>query len=449
MNANPDKENSVSATAQKIAEEWSEVIVSWRWFERTGKVEGEVADDMLRAAQTTRKGVSLSKRLLAGSDNEWVKACREAKAAVEHFINKNTLPEYALNVRTALMPAGDGPSSGHQIGFLGEPTTVLATARRLIKKSSMQEFDDHVHYLLKAVYAAVERLHEHWNEVVASERKRLGERLFRPEDYDVDVRNLVGCTLRYRKVTDIDVDWKELCPGIYEREARIAAEERKETVKNAALAFAETLVKFVEQVVRQLGNRVRLNPLPGQRKVKVLIDPQQGTTAEVDVTDAEVCSQLTHADDPDNVPEDHVLVELRLQKTGKGKSPVVWLAEPMREKDFRELLRPYETLQKNRLYASSLDNIKDQLEAFLNVGEAFGPYRDIVAGGIQKIKDMMSAASGSMNSAVIAEQLRSGEYFRSQFRRTLEDVANQIKRAVGEAKDQRRSIRKSLIGNVG
>jgi hypothetical protein len=236
--------------------------------------------------------------------------------------------------------------------------------------------------------------------------------------------------------TGVDVDWKELCPEIYEREAETCRQTFAMVVENAALEFSKQFVAYVGQVVEQLGNRTRLNPVEGPKWAKY--------------ADAELTELLEHEDDPDRIPEGHVLPKVRLRKGQgqKGRSDEVSFEEPIRRVVYLDELRPYETTERRKLYDSTVENLKAQMDRFLAVGNLLGPYQEIIGESVDRVKKLLSKGSAGLKPGEIAEELRGSNVFRNEMKSVLAGVATAVESAMGEAVAVRRKVDMSQAADL-
>lgn len=417
-------DKDVEATAETLLKACSKVRVRRSWFSTSAKIDDATMGEMMgeKVSKTIKDAISVSKRLLKSRHKALVGAT-QAYAAISAYVDSMTIPLIALKA------SGNDDSVRKDGGV------------RLIQKKDMIEFDGRMQYLIGVLNTAVQKLQEAMPQIMEEDRVRLDKLntgLFKAGDYPEDVTKLIGVVYSFEPI-GVDADWAVLCPEIYARESINARKKYEAVVESAAVEYATRLVKYVEQVTRQLGNRTRLSPKKEFKGQSVTYDDD--STSMVDVSEAEVLRKLTHTDD-DEIAEGHVRVRLRLNKDAgaKGKSTEVWL-KAMKETDYYLLMQPYETEEKNKLFDSTIDNLKAELEAFANVGEMFGPYKDVVSGGIEKIRGMLKQASSSMNTTAITNQLRDGVFFRNQMKGTLEEVAKAVEQQVTVAKERRRTVK--------
>ncbi len=426
------EEDKVEQTAAEMLQGSSEVRIRINWFGTTAKVDDEIAAEMLKDQNADRKAVSISKRLLA-SKHEALLAVKEARKSIEEHVRAWTIPMIALKVADKHKAVGDDALTRKDAGI------------RIIQKKDMEGFDDRLNYLAGVLDTAAGGLQAKMPEIMNEDKERLGN-LWKQSDYPKDVTKLIGVEVTYKSVS-LDVDWMTLCPKIYEREQANAKKKFEAVVENAAVEFASRFVKYVQQVVDQLGNRLRLNPV--NDKDKIFVCGADDKEVQVSVREAEVLTVLGHEHEPDEIPEGSVLLQLRLDKAGaKGRSTEVWLTEPITKKRYFDEFRPYETTEKRKLYASTVDNLKAEMDAFLNVGQMLGPYRAVIEGSVTEVKAMLTKGASDLDTERIARELRDGKYFRNEMKEVLGRVVNQVAGAVGEVRERRRSIKKGLIGKV-
>ena len=417
---------AVSETAETLISQCSEVRVRTSWFSTSVKVDKATAAEMLLASGADRKAVSISKRLMS-SKHEAMQAVKDAKAAIEAHVLAWTIP--MMTVRVATDTAQDD---------VGRKDAGI----RLIQKKDMQEFDERLRYLIGLLKTAAQKLQEAMPAIKADDQAKL-KKMYDENDYPADVASMIDVDVSYRQV-GCDIAWKDLCPEIYEREQAAARQKFDCVVENAAVEFAKRFVQYVKQVTDQIGNRVRLNPREGKARVAIL-NPD-GTPGTVDVTEAEVLARITHDDEPDEVPVDHLLVQLRLVKEGRGRSTDVWLAAPMLSRTFHDNLRPYESAtERRKLFESTINNLRSELDTFLNIGQMLGPYETIIGDAVRKVKTMLTSVSPDLKTDRIAKELRDGEYFRNQMRDCLIGVTTSVESAMRDAKVSRRTVRRIAV----
>jgi hypothetical protein len=413
-------------TAERLIKNCSRVRVRYSWFSTSSKVDDAIAAEMLVGTDADKKAVSISKKLLK-SKHPAMYAAKESMQAIKNYVSSMTIPYVAVALASS---AADARS----LAAKKDP------GYRLIQKEDMATFDEHMEYLRTVLRTAAEALNEALPEIKAADRERLG-RLYKESDYPAgNLADMISVLWNYES-TAVDLDWQALCPAIYEREQSLARQRFEAVVENAATEFATRFVKYVKQVTDQLGNRLRLNPLKGKNRLPAV--GADGEDIEVNVMDAEVMTKLTHEDDEDQIPKGHVLLEVRLKKSDKGKSQTVWL-HAIPEQRFRAELQPFETSEKRKLYASTLDNLKAELETFVNIGSMLGPYQSIIEDSVQKVKDLVTRG----DTEKVVQELRDGTFFREELKEALEGVAHRVSSSVGDAMHSRRTFNRRLIGKV-
>lgn len=432
--------DEVAQTAERLLNECSEVRLRVNWFTTSAKIDKKTATDMLRDTGAETSAVSMSKRIMSRT-HESVQAAENAKKLIMEHRDAWTVPMLALRM-----------SGGNAQEDMRKDAGV-----RLIQKKDMEQFDHRLHFLIGVLRTAIEKLQTDLNEVKEVDKKALGN-LFDEADYPTDIVNQVGVEVSYRNV-GVDLDWANMCPEIYKREQINAREKFGAVVEGAAYGFTKDFVEYIEQAVHQLGCRVMLNPLPAYRKLRVALpkktpkeEIETGKTVseegadlwqqEVDVTSAELLQQVKHEDSPDDVPEGSVLIKLRLDNSGVGRSTEVWAAAPMTEQELQDRYRPYENTSKPRkVYASTIDNMKERMAAFLNIGAMLGPYEKIINASVAKVRELLTSASREQNTEIIAKEMRDSTYMRSTMRRTLRSVVDDLQASMKDVVKKRRSLR--------
>lgn len=418
---------NIEQTAETILKDCSKVRVRNTKFGTSAKIDDDTLTDMIDAPKTVKAAISVSKRLMKSKHPALV-AVNQAFQAIDSYVHGMTIPLVAIHV------------SG------GSDTLRKDGGVRVIQKKDMAEFDARMTYLKGILETSAQSLHGAMEEIKREDKERLdalNPGLFKDDDYPSDVRTMIGCDWTYEPI-GLDADWKTLCPEIYERESIAARRKCEAVVENAAVEFARTFVSYVEQVMSQLGCRTRLNPPPGHERRLCLAGDQE---VLADIKDAEVVELRTHANEPD-IPAGEVLALLRLKTTGKGRSTEVWMKNPVSQDRWEADYRPYETTEKRKIYDSTVDNLKSQLETFLRVGDLLGPYKAAVTDSVTKVKEILSRGSSSLDTTKIATELREGTYFRSQLKTTLQGVASTVRGAMKDVVAQRRSLMMNLVEEI-
>lgn len=403
----------LSQKASKLINECSKVKVRISWFTTSAKVDAATMQGMLKDTNAQKGAVAISKRLMS-SKSTALKAVKDAKQAIKDHVSAWTVPYLALQ-EASVDAAGDTE-------FRKDAGT------KLIQKKDIEKFDERLQYLKGLLYASADKLDLVLPEILQAEQEKLGT-LFNANDYPRSVRELIGVDVSYEP-TGIDADWQKLCPAVYAREAKAARVKFEQVVENAAVEWSRSFVGYVQMVVDQLGNRKRVRPIPEFAKYH----------------DAEIVETMTSETD-DGIPKGSIAVNLRMGKAEgqTGKSPTEWLT--LTKEDFQTKLRPYEcTNERKKIFGSTVDNLKAEMQKFLNVGAMLGPYEAIVKESVAKVQNMLGMASSSLDSEAIAKQLRDSEFFRTQMTNVMADVKIVIQSKIEVGARSRRSINKKLIG---
>jgi hypothetical protein len=131
---------------------------------------------------------------------------------------------------------------------------------RLIRQDQVAAFNETLLGLRDELQAAVARLDDHYSELQAAARRRLG-RLYNPADYPPSLQGLFA----------IDWDWPsveppnylmQLNPALYEQERQRVAARFEEAVQLAEQAFLNEFAKLVAHLTERLGTEAG-----GDRKV--------------------------------------------------------------------------------------------------------------------------------------------------------------------------------------
>jgi hypothetical protein len=419
-----DSEKEVQS--EQLLKACSKLRLRINWFGTSAKVDDETAEEMLEGTEADRKAVSIGKRIMS-SGHDAIKEANTCRSDIKALVSAFTIPMLALHSADA------GDKARKDAGV------------RLIQKKDMAEFDSQLQFRVGVLATAIGKLQAQLESVKAEDRLRLGK-LYKDTDYPKDVRKLVSVEVSYEQ-TGVDMEWQSLCPEIYQRESLAARKKFDAVVENAAVEFATRFVGYVRQVLDSLGARSRLNPLSDYVLTRVAVPGEHGLEVKtVNVMDAEVVSKLTHADDA-QIPEGSVLVELRL-RVESGRSPVVWLDKPIPLADFQARLRPYETAERKKLYATVIDNLKTELDAFNNIGALLGEHQGVISEAVGRVREMLTKGSAQLHSEKIADELRSGQFFRNEMKTALEGVVGLIEGQIIDVKKVRRKIDPGLVGTV-
>lgn len=405
---------AVTTAANTALKACSKVRVRIAWFGTSVKIDDATAKTMLNSVGSDKGAASLSKRLMS-SKSDAMNELRAARKSIDDHIGAWTVPMLALT---------DAPTSTGGVTFRKDAGT------KLIQKKDITTFDERLQYLKGLLFAAADKVDQSLPEVMIAEKEKLGG-LFNEKDYPKSVRALIGVEVTYEP-TGIDLDWERLCPKIYEREAQMARIKFEAVVENAASEWAQQFVKFVSHVVEQLGNRKRVNPVLGSKYAQY--------------KDAEVMDTAMH-DQDDSVPAGMIAVKLRLQKGDRpGKSDEVWI-EPMTLVDYQTVLRPYEAVkERKKLYPSTIENLKNEMDKFRNIGELLGPYKTVIGDAVDKVNVMLGKGDAGLDSENIAKKLREGSYFRDEMTKALSGVATLVSDQVVDSVEKRRKVSKRMIG---
>jgi hypothetical protein len=410
----PEFQQQVSSQAGSLLEQCSKVSVRVSWFSTSTKVKDDQAEQMVQQVDADRRALSISKRLLV-SKHPAVKQCNQARDAIGAFVKSWTIPVMAVT--------GDGVDDGAR----------KVAGDRLIQKNDMQEFDRRLQGYVSALKTAVQNLQAKMPEVIEQDRERLGK-TFNAGDYPTDVTKLVKVTVRYEP-TGVDIDWQQLCPEVYARMRQSAQQAMENVVKTAAEEFTAGLLEAVELVTKQLGARRRLNP-------------EKGHPRRDELMDAEVVSELSPAEDP-SIPEGHVAIEVVYSKNGRKHQE--WLTgesgQDLTLAEYRKL-QIYDADDRRKIYASSIEQLKTQLDTFLQIGSMLGPYKDLVGKSVTEVREILQRAARDMDSESIAKQARTGDFYRDELRKKLVSVTVAVQSATGISQKRRRSIDPSLVGKM-
>ncbi|MBL8796936.1 MAG: hypothetical protein JNM56_23750 [Planctomycetia bacterium] len=121
---------------------------------------------------------------------------------------------------------------------------------RLIKQDTIEAFDRQMRDFQQQLEEAVARLDDHYSELKAAARRRLGE-LYDANDYPPRLRGLFGIEWTYPSVEAPDY-LLQLSPALYEQEKARVAARFQEAVQLAEQAFIAELGRLVSHLTERL-----------------------------------------------------------------------------------------------------------------------------------------------------------------------------------------------------
>ena len=124
---------------------------------------------------------------------------------------------------------------------------------RLIRQADVASFDAQMTTLRMELEAAVTTLNDHFDELRAAARDRLGS-LYDSGDYPASLRGLFGITWEYPSVEPPDY-LQRLDPKLYEQECQRVSSRFDEAVKLAEEAFVSELNRLVSHLSERLSGQ--------------------------------------------------------------------------------------------------------------------------------------------------------------------------------------------------
>ena len=122
---------------------------------------------------------------------------------------------------------------------------------RLIRQDDVLAFSQELDSLQGKLNESVNQLAEHYDELKAAARRRLGM-LFNPGDYPPSLTGLFAVNYDFPSVEPPNY-LRQLCPALYEQEAARVAARFDEAVRLAEEAFVEELSKLVSHLTDRLS----------------------------------------------------------------------------------------------------------------------------------------------------------------------------------------------------
>lgn len=123
---------------------------------------------------------------------------------------------------------------------------------RLIRQHQIETFNQQMVDYRTELADSVARLDEHYAELKAAARRRLGE-LFDPNDYPVSLRGLFNVEWDFPNVEPPDY-LLQLNPAIYEQEKSRVASRFEEAVQLAEQAFISEFARLIEHLTERLSD---------------------------------------------------------------------------------------------------------------------------------------------------------------------------------------------------
>jgi hypothetical protein len=372
-----------------------QVDIEIAWFSTTRQAGNDEAAAMLRPVNASRKGVSITKRLFS-SKHEAVKNANAARQRLRAYIESMTIPVAAIVPRDAVDPAAY---------LMKQPST------RLILRSDIDEFDNRVQQLTAELYTAARALDDAVDEIKALDRQTLGT-LYDDDNYKIKPSEQIAVRGPLLSEVGFRADFADIAPRACERAMAQLRAQLQNTVTIASQEFSSGLAEAAESIAAQLANRTRLRPLSSHKRYAELYE-------------AEVVNELRHADDAD-VQEGHVLLQVRLKKArGSGKSDSVWL-EPMSEAAYAAL-RPTETDERRKVYDTTVEHLREQMQMFHKVREMLGSDADGLGAVIDNLEQLLTLRNRPARTDELVRTMRTSSDFRNQFRQGLQGVVQQLR----------------------
>ena len=377
--------------------ECMQVDIEVAWFSTSRQASADDANTMLRSVNASRKGVSITKRLFS-STHPAVKSVNAARQRLRAYVESMTIPVAAVVPRNTADPTAF---------LMKQPAT------RLILRSDIDEFDKRVQQLAEELYTAARHLDEALEEIKAIDRDTLGA-LYDEDNYKFKPSEQIAVRGPFLREVGFRADFADIAPKACERAMAQLREQLQNTVTLASQEFRDGLAEAAEQIAAQLANRTRLQPTTKHARY-------------AELNEAEVLVELRHAEDPD-VPEDHVLLQVRLKKArGSGKSDAIWL-EPMTEAAYAAL-RPTETDERRKIYDTTVERLREQMNMFHKIREMLGGDADALGEVVDDLKQLLTRRDRVLNTDELLQNVRNNSSFRTQFRRGLQDVVQQLREA--------------------
>jgi hypothetical protein len=400
-------QQAVDEAADNLMKNSQEVRFKVGWFGTTKQADREHKTRMAEEVGATQDSVGISKRLFKSNAPE-IKAANEARTALYSHFHQNTIPLAAVK-----------PEGVNDNGEL-----VKEPGSRVIQNSCIGEFDQQQALLIDLMYQKIDALQGQLGVIKTEDSERLGE-LYNEDDYPDDIRDCVRVTKAYRSL-DLSIDLASLAPAVYQRELQKILTQCGDTAQLATAQIAETIMKSAQVIMKQLGNRVRLNPRP-----EALILGEQAAYLQ----DAEVVEERTHTTDPDEVMPGYVEVQVRYQKAGASRKTIEWLP-PLTAEQYQSL-GPFSSDEQKKIHLSSLEQLVDNFQWFRNMADTLVD-GDQIRDAISQFNQLLATAG--TNSGQVATEMRNSQYFRAAARSGASEMVAALGDVVTSVKKRRRSI---------
>lgn len=213
--------NAVGNPAQRLRTTMAAVRLAFTWFGVRKSLTSEQKAQAAESFGAEGQFLSAGKKLL-DTKHEAFKAVTTVKGRVQSYLRDITLPY---------------PEPGI----------------RLIRQRDISALDVHLTTLRAELQEAVRTLDEHYSELRAAARRRLGT-LYNPSDYPATLEGLFGIAWEFPSVEPPSY-LQELNPALFEQEQARVAARFDEAVRLAEEAFVNELSQIVSHLTERLSGQ--------------------------------------------------------------------------------------------------------------------------------------------------------------------------------------------------
>jgi len=346
--------------------------------------------------------VSISLKML-DSGNPYIKKMNSCIESITSYRDSMTIPELQLPLLTTGNTVNVGGETGEQKArkLLRKKPGV-----RIIMAGDVDEFDKYmttilIPNLLKAVEEANENIDEIREETKEKLKKNFREDLF-PEKFDVGIRGP-----EYGEV-GVSTEFEKLCPSAAIRLKDRVQRHLMETAELAVADLANNMMELAEITAQQLACKTKFSPPSGGKYYHLKDGVLVGTKIS--------------ADDPFNIPEGQRIITVKYMD---GKKSVTEDFGPMTDVEY-ELLQPYSSEQRGKIYETTFDKLCGELERFQKWGSKLGEIGAPLSTIATDIRSVLIQGGGSLNAKKITDELKQSTFFRNTAAATIAAAADKL-----------------------
>ncbi len=347
--------------------------------------------------------------------DEHIKAMNQAKLALSAYRDSATIPAAKLPLVT-----GKTIQTGEE-----QPTQRLIVKKpgeRIILAEDVDEFDNYVTKvlvpnLLNAVEAANDNIEQIKERAKKKLKKRFREDMF-PERFEVGVYGP-----EYSEV-GLSLDFEKTCPAAADRMKTMAEQRMADTVELAVADFANTFMETVAIAARQLSCRTKLMPASSHELAYL--------------KDAEVLEVKLHEDEPDEIPEGKLLVEVAYKLNKKRVTE--WFG-PFTETEYGSL-NPFESTERCKVYESTFEKLLADLDRFNKIRGMLGDLGKPLDNIVEQVSSLLHNAGNDARSVV--NEVKSSRFFRNQGADILSKVADEVEILVSKMPVRKKGRRRAI-----